>query len=273
MCKCFKKKKKKTIPSDNDEIRELQKQIARLERIIKEEKQSQTGAWFARYGLWLGILIIIAGFIFASTISWIYISNESLVLGFVGVLATFVVISNYSELRDIRNDNSAASRKINFEFKDAMNGLKEKQTQMEREFKENIQILDKDFDEKIKDNLKRINIASIQNELYNNLTSGTIARGSKQYISALNLFFDSLEKSISLFNEKELEEDMRTNAGVLVDYIYEIIKDEGSNIDISDSSVLIRYMTLMMTSEVEDGAQVEFVLDYFSEKMQEVENN
>ena len=52
----------------------------------------------------IGLLIIIFGFDIYCNIDYICVTDESIVLVFVGILATFIVLGNYAQVVKIEND-------------------------------------------------------------------------------------------------------------------------------------------------------------------------
>ena len=66
---------------------------------LKVAKEFLTNNWFLFF-----LLVILLGFDIYSRISFVCITNESIVLVFVGILATFVVVSNYAQVKDIRDE-------------------------------------------------------------------------------------------------------------------------------------------------------------------------
>lgn len=75
-----------------NEIKETRREF------LKVAKEFLTSNWFLFF-----LLVILLGFDIYSRISFVCITNESIVLVFVGILATFVVISNYAQVKDLEN--------------------------------------------------------------------------------------------------------------------------------------------------------------------------
>ncbi|MBP5371535.1 MAG: hypothetical protein J6Y55_06400 [Bacteroidales bacterium] len=59
------------------------------------------------------LLIILLGFDIYSRISYLCITDESIVLSFVGILATFIVIGNYAQVKDVKDETSKKFNAIN----------------------------------------------------------------------------------------------------------------------------------------------------------------
>ncbi|MDR2066144.1 MAG: hypothetical protein LBP85_10620 [Prevotellaceae bacterium] len=112
----------------NSDKKEINEKIAKLEssmhkcseecqKQIDELKRDMRKTWKSRYSLcslflW-GIVIILLGAIFFSQIEYFKIRDNhvGLVLGFIGVLATFVVVGNYVQVKEVKNDFVAESAK------------------------------------------------------------------------------------------------------------------------------------------------------------------
>lgn len=60
--------------------------------------------FFCNYSFIIGLLIIIFGFDIYCNIDYICVTDESIVLVFVGILATFIVMGNYAQVVKIEND-------------------------------------------------------------------------------------------------------------------------------------------------------------------------
>ena len=53
---------------------------------------------------WLfGILLVMTGFNFTCNLCFCHISNEGIILTFVGILATFIVVSNYAQVKNLED--------------------------------------------------------------------------------------------------------------------------------------------------------------------------
>ncbi|GHU86795.1 hypothetical protein FACS1894153_4350 [Bacteroidia bacterium] len=69
----------------------------------------------------VGILIVLIVIDICIHISEIVVVKESIVLTFIGILATFVVISNYAQLKDIKYETKSEISKLNSRLKELEN--------------------------------------------------------------------------------------------------------------------------------------------------------
>jgi hypothetical protein len=93
--------------SDRDfgkEINSLYDKIGKLEKSIKDLKNIKN--FFSKcINYWiLGILIVLLGIDIALHISYKVITSDHIVLTFVGVLATFIVVSNYAQVQETKRE-------------------------------------------------------------------------------------------------------------------------------------------------------------------------
>jgi hypothetical protein len=93
-------------------------------------------------------------------VSNVIITSESIVLTFIGVLATFIVIGNYSQVTDIRNDTFTQIKNYKDEIQNKIDEL------------EKLHVKVKDATEKINLIEKRTNFNSAEaNRIYGNITT------------------------------------------------------------------------------------------------------
>jgi hypothetical protein len=111
-----------------------------VENTSENKKSVEIKKWFyeqlSKYFL-LGIIMILLGTIIFCLIPKIDITNNyvSAIFGFVGILATFVVVSNYAQVKDVKDEFDRQVKDI------------------EGKFEEKIEKLEKNNDEKIKQSL------------------------------------------------------------------------------------------------------------------------
>jgi hypothetical protein len=151
----------------------------------------------------IGIIIILMGWIIFLHFHIITNPNDvTLILAFVGILATFVVVSNYAQVKDI-----------------------------ERKFEKKIEKLDTNFDEKIKETesnlLKNIDSQSI--DVYESLYAliFKVSVGSKDYQTALF-------SSICLLNYTIQKRRILPNDVNHINNIITIIKSDNLRIELAE---------------------------------------
>jgi len=171
-------KMKKTVENSQDENK-------------KSEKIYTIFFWVSGFSALLSVIAICGIFISKNVV----IVNESIVLIFVGILATFVVVSNYAQVKDIERKFEEKAGEIESKFD-------EKTKKINDEFNTKVDSIigiKKDIDKKIVDlnseieNLKKENEKNyIICEIYFSILNGRVAYYSKNYTGALHEFMKGM---------------------------------------------------------------------------------
>ncbi len=170
----------------------------------------------------LCISIILLTISISLNISRITVSNESIVLTFIGILTTFVVVSNYAQVKDVQSQfeqkvidinlaNRAQIEKLESEFNDKSSELFERFEQHE----------------------KSINVihSKILNDYFDNLVD------SKEYTKTFNLLRTILFLEIKLKSNrvdnfiKIMNENLNVIENSTDDELEEYLKQEELNLD------------------------------------------
>ena len=132
----------------SDKINELEKQI------------SSSGKKLPCWVYWVWLIVIVSLGLSVSSLfirvgyNWnVEIVSISIILAFVGILATFVVISNYAQAREIKNEYDKKTKELESKFE-------EKTVVVENKFKSEIQAIEKLFNEKLKETEDRVELLS-----------------------------------------------------------------------------------------------------------------
>ena len=165
----------------------------------------------------LGISIILLGASLFLNISNTIITNDSIVLTFVGILATFIVVGNYAQVTEIRNST-------NSQIKDL-----ETYTQSEIQKLEKLQAEISKATKKLEENEKRTNyVAGEAYRLYGNITreKGMFRLSTAHYISALHSYCLSEDipnhiKDTLDFILKNLQQENWNKTGQPMDFNYD----------------------------------------------------
>jgi hypothetical protein len=115
-----------------------------MERSNKKKSENKNKAiyWLLGSSIILSIIAICSAFVHKDTI----VTNESIVLVFVGILATFIVVSNYLQVRDIKEDFQFRVNELNDSFDNKIESLDLK---IKEEYGESIQNSEQLFNQKI----------------------------------------------------------------------------------------------------------------------------
>ena len=95
--------------------------------------------------LLFGISIILLGASLFLNISHTVITNESIVLVFVGILATFIVVGNYAQVTEIRNNTNSQINELESKIQQKLDELNELNTVMTKT-SNRIMKIEKDMD-------------------------------------------------------------------------------------------------------------------------------
>jgi hypothetical protein len=91
---------------------------------MKKEDDMIKKNWFksAIYSHWflIGIIIILLGTIIVCLTPIVEYNNFAVILGFVGILATMIVIGNYAQVKDIESKFDAKANSIKLEIEDSI---------------------------------------------------------------------------------------------------------------------------------------------------------
>jgi hypothetical protein len=123
---------KNTITDSNTKVIQ---QTNSLKKLLRGEKSllSKVISWFNNY--WIIVIIIALMCIdICCHISWNIIESDHIVLTFVGVLATFVVVSNYSQVKEVKDES-------NVRISDIKNELDHKYDKRMTELSDNVNSL------------------------------------------------------------------------------------------------------------------------------------
>ena len=90
----------------------------------KEKRKSRFGSLFANNWL-LGVLILLVGADICCHISYVVIENVHIILTFIGILSTFVVVSNYFQVKEAERKFEEETRELRKEFDKKVIDLKE----------------------------------------------------------------------------------------------------------------------------------------------------
>jgi hypothetical protein len=159
---------------------------------------------FRNHWFLIGIIIILLGAVVFMQFHVITGINEtSIILAFVGILSTFIVVSNYVQVKEVKDDFSL--------LKNSVAGLiDEKISESETRIKENLREINKDFVEKVQEDKGNIDevekyesrIKSIENKfniegeisfllsVYYYTLKGIIYYESKKYKESFNCYMD-----------------------------------------------------------------------------------
>ena len=109
------------------------------------EKKRETGRlWSLFANNWLlGMLILLVGIDICCHISYSVVESENIVLLFVGILATFVVVSNYIQVKEAERKFEYTSENMREDFNDKINDLN---TDINQKFGEIVKAFKEDGD-------------------------------------------------------------------------------------------------------------------------------
>jgi hypothetical protein len=106
------------------DIKSLGEKVDKLEKMFSRK---QTIVWVSGFSVLVSIIALCGAFIFKNTV----IVEESIVLVFVGALATFVVVGNYMQVQDVKREFGGKvwevkteQEVLRSEFKNAINAAK-----------------------------------------------------------------------------------------------------------------------------------------------------
>ena len=138
------------------------------------------------YFLW-GITIIILGFTFACQIPYFKLEDNyvGLVLGFVGILATFIVVSNYAQVQSIKDEFGKKVAKVEDDFNTKIGG-----------FNASIEKLETDLNTKIDEDVRGV----LEEARFNEILSRTIMQKDFNCVSAFIQFISDIKE----LNKKDL---------------------------------------------------------------------
>lgn len=237
---------------ENDKIKKLEERIKVLEEANKTPKRK---CWIKSWWFLWGIILILAiTLIFILVAKWagVIYDPQNLVLTFVGILATFVVMSNYAQVKDMENKHDAMEER----FGEVVEGLEQL---IEKRFKE----VDGRLDISITNSNARIDI-----KVYTS-TAILYKEFGKIQIS-LKWLFKSLNRT--LFFEQS-DNDTSGSQTAAINSIYSTISKNKA--ELKDLSPLDVELYLLVMREIQYGSQEkkDYILNFLSDKMEEAEND
>lgn len=114
-----------------------------------------------------GISLILLGASIFLNISHIVITNESIVLVFVGILATFIVVSNYAQVIDIRDNTNKQIKELESRTQKKIDDLNKLYNEM-NEASNRIKKIEKDMDFNAAEAYRLYGIFCYDKNLYKN---------------------------------------------------------------------------------------------------------
>ena len=137
----------------------------------KEEKQSKCSFWMSAIALASSFLLAVAFFVDTRVV----VSDQSLIISFIGILVTFIVIGNYAQVQDVKR-----------EF--------EKQTQIaKKEYDEKLQNIEKGFNERMEDKIDDYDYSISALVLLTNAVIRYFEKGAYEY--AIDGFMVALDSA------------------------------------------------------------------------------
>lgn len=184
-----------------------------------------------------GTALFMLGVSIALNIDKSVLTNESIVLTFIGILATFIVVGNYAQVSEIKNEFSSKINDIRID-KEAIEETKKEIEQA----KEEIEKTKKEI-EQAKEEIEqaKTDIADLRGESYRLLA--ITANERKLKLLAINYALNALEYFVQ--SKKKDKEDLT----VIYDFISEIILDYNLMLDNSPFEVLIVIDSTLEKSE------------------------
>jgi len=168
-----------------------------------------------------GIVIIMLGFIFACFLPVIDVENNYLgiILAFVGIIATFIVVSNYAQVKDIENSFKSQIEAIENKFAKNV---------------EKIEGIESGIDSKIKkqENLMQMNLYTI---------SADVQSKVGKYHEALYNHFSALDYS-RLLSESE--------KAISLAIIHRFINEHGDDCAAISDAIIDRYLLILGQTDV-----------------------
>jgi hypothetical protein len=196
-----------------------------LEQILnkKESFLSKAKKYIFNYWLFL-ILIVLLAINICLNISHAIIDNQNLILAFVGILATFIVVSNYAQVKDIERAFNKKENELNKKIENIENSNKNTLNKIDslrseaEEFKYNINNKIPD----IYNFFRSVNCFTDALRLFN---SPAFDENYKSYfISILDSLFDSLTYYNRIKNEMDKRFDKDANDSMRIVYILKVIE-------------------------------------------------
>jgi uncharacterized membrane protein (DUF485 family) len=173
----------KTINELKDEITDLKKKQTKKDCRLKFWIKQTNGNWFI-----VGIIILLIGFDIFIHIPIVDIQSSyfGAIMGFVGILATFIVVGNYAQVKDIKD-----------EFKTKVDEFKTKMKESEIKIEEIEKESNKVINEKIKD--------------YSHTVTGSmyIIMGKQEYDNCR--IYSELQRQLEAYKEKRMQEAIDQN--------------------------------------------------------------
>jgi ssDNA-binding Zn-finger/Zn-ribbon topoisomerase 1 len=177
--------------SEND-LNDALKRIGNLEKAVKIVKSKKYSYW----GLLLKIFICaVVFFVFAVLLKNYFcfeISGDSVVLAFVGIAATFIVISNYAQVKDAKDEFAKERAQLEAMIEDKIKQAEDKfviaQTQLKSQIEGPLKALSEDIDsriEKEKNLMRYIDIQSTESFATSTSRLANIFAEQKNYKEAL----------------------------------------------------------------------------------------
>lgn len=206
---------------ENEKIKKLEKRIKVLEKAYKKKNNKNGMLW--------GIVIILFVVLICTQIEYFQVDDNhvGLVLAFVGILATFVVISNYSQLKTMEDKHSAMDDRFETAIKDISR----------------VEIT-------IDNTVKELNSLSNMNFA---LSMATMFKEVKAYEAAIHWFFLSLES----INELEDRNVLKSrNQRIILSSIYYIIQDFiNADSEALEDSDIDNYMSIIQNVKISDKVE------------------
>lgn len=171
---------KSDFDANTEKVDEIKKGFEELKKQVKKlkPKEEPKASWMSifMFAILLVLSIVIICFLAIDNSNVVY---PSAAITFIGILATFVVISNYMQLKQTEDKLQKLSEHID-KIENKVNSYDEY---------ENIRIIENKI-EKIE---RRINISSYRRGINSNLLIGFIYFKNKKYADALDYFMGSMD--------------------------------------------------------------------------------
>lgn len=218
-----------------EKIKKLEERIKVLEKAYKKKNDKNGMLW--------GIVIILFVVLICTQIPYFQVDNNyvGLVLAFVGILATFVVISNYSQLKTMEDKHRAMDDR----FEDVFEELEESNKNM----------------------TVSINDATVFTDVVLHISLGMSFVTLTNNNHAVLAFFNALEKSF-LFKDNTVLQEKYQNS--IIESIYLAIKNDLHNWSHSHES-LKEFMSHIENSKYGDIDTKSKIVELIQTKILELE--
>lgn len=168
----------------------------------------------------------------------IYISNDTLIITFIGIIATFIVISNFSQVSEIKNDFNQKINEQNKDFSDKVAKIDEKIVEIDKIFDE-LNLIKEEIEKK-----NWYNLAEIY-RLFGFINTDNVKSSTFYYIDSLVMF-------LKYFSVVESSKEKKDFINKLFNVIKRSINEPNWEYSVDDSNTfnsIIKKLTEIQTQD------------------------